>query len=283
MLPIPLFDNLSCKGRAYVTWTLIWLNMLAFVFLEWPLSSSALSAFLIKWALVPGQFTHALVSGSLPAIAMALLTMVTCSFLHGGWMHIIGNMVFLQAVGRSLEARMGSLAFALFYFLGCFASWGMFVYSDPTSTIPALGASGAIAALLGAYLVFFPMAKIRAFLLVAVFPLFLVTWAWNLFLVWFAVQFASGIASIVDPSAVTTVALFAHFGGFVFGVIVAGIWRLVSPTSDICYVPISCGGDTTAGKQMLRLWLPRPLKDRLPKRNKHGKDGHDCDCEHKQD
>jgi membrane associated rhomboid family serine protease len=279
-IPIPLFDNLSCKGRSYVTLTLLWVNIAVFLLFEWPLSNDQLQDFLMKWGLVPDKFTQALASGDPHSIAWGFLTLLTASFLHGGYLHLFGNMAFLQAVGRSLEARMGSFNFALFYFVGGAAGWAMFIFSDPTSSIPAVGASGAISALIAAYLVFYPMAKFRGFALITVVPLFTVTWAWNLLFVWVYYQYYSGYLAIANPATAGNVAIFAHVGGICFGLLVAGVWRLVSPDSDICYVPISCGGDTTPGKEKIRWLVPNRFKHLMRKHN-CDRNHDDCGCDHK--
>ncbi|HEY9789467.1 MAG TPA: rhomboid family intramembrane serine protease [Candidatus Obscuribacterales bacterium] len=236
---IPLKDNLSCKVFPWVTIALLVLNFIGFG-IELSMGSN-LQPFLMKWTVVPAQFTHALVTGDIAAVMFGLLTMVTASFLHGGWMHIIGNMIFLQAFARSVEARMGSLRFAVFYLASCFAAWGLFLFSDPTAMVPALGASGAIAGVMGAYFALYPKAEFKTIILIQGWPLWGIIPAWSFLTVWGGMQFVSGWGAIMDPSAADSVAYWAHIGGFLFGLIAAGILALITPDTGICYVPLSCG------------------------------------------
>lgn len=236
---IPLKDNLSCKVFPFVTLILLALNCIGFA-IELTMQGPALQSFLSEWVVVPGNFSHALITGDVKLIGFGLLTMLTASFLHGGWAHIIGNMIFLQAFGRSVEARMGSLRFAAFYFLACFAAWGLFDFSDPSSMIPALGASGAIAGVMGAYLALYPRAQFKSLIIIQGWPLWAVVPAWSFVGVWIAMQFTAGFGALIDPSSANSVAVWAHIGGALFGVIAAGMFALVTPDTGICYVPMSC-------------------------------------------
>jgi membrane associated rhomboid family serine protease len=153
-------------------------------------------------------------------------------FLHGGWLHIIGNMWFLWIFGDNVEDRFGTLGFTALYFLGGIAAAGLEIFTDPHSAVPSLGASGAIAAVLGAYLVLFPDARV-----VTIIPIFLFPWIVTIPAVvwlgiWFAYQWLNGIAVLHQHTA-GGVAYWAHVGGFLFGVLVALAARLgdKSPTS----------------------------------------------------
>jgi membrane associated rhomboid family serine protease len=256
---IPLKDNLSCKTFPIATLILIALNVVAFG-IELMLPEAQIETFFQTWAVVPAKVSHAFASGNPALIGMSMLSVLTAMFLHGGWSHIIGNMVFFQAFGKSVEARLGALKFTIVYILGGFAAWGLHMFTDPTSTAPALGASGAIAAVLGAYFVFYPKAKFKT-LFITPLPVLAVVYAYWLCGAWFIMQLISGVGGIMNPSAdAGGVAYWAHIGGFLFGMIVAGAWALLKPVSTVCYTPLACNCDC-AGKcskshkfEILKFW-----------------------------
>ena len=180
------------------------------------------------FGLVPARFLH-------PAWATeqgyphSYLPFITTMFLHGGWLHIIGNMWFLAIFGDNVEDRMGPIRFLVFYFVCGIAAGITHVITNPNSTVPAVGASGAIAGVMAAYVALFPRARI-----VAVFPIFF----WPLFFqvpallyigLWFVMQFFSGVAAIASPQAVGGIAFWAHVGGFVTGLLT--FWIFLRPQS----------------------------------------------------
>lgn len=236
---IPLKDNLTCRAFPLATFILIALNCVAFV-IELMVPEAQQQDFFMNWCVVPSKISAAFASGDISLIGMALLTVVTAMFMHGGWSHLIGNMVFLNAFGRSTEGRMGSIGFTIMYLLGGFAAWGFHMFTDPMSSVPALGASGAIAFVLGAYLVFYPKADFKT-LIVAGLPVLAVIRAYWLLPVWFITQLVSGVGGLVDPSEAAGVAYWAHIGGFIAGTFVAGIWLLLTPDAKECYEEMSCG------------------------------------------
>lgn len=141
------------------------------------------------------------------------LTLFTSLFLHAGIMHILGNMVFLWVFADNIEATIGSFYFLLFYILGGLAAHAAHIYFNPTSTIPTIGASGAIAAVLGAYLIMYPKSRIKA--LFFIFPFYIPAF---LFLgIWIVQQLANVL--VPGDTGATGVAWWAHIGGFVFGII----------------------------------------------------------------
>jgi len=154
---------------------------------------------------------------------LALAAIVTSMFLHGGWLHIIGNMLFLWVFGDNIEDRMGHAVYAVFYLLAGVVAAFIQGVLEPNSVIPVLGASGAVAGVLGAYLVWFPGATIRV-----VIPFFILIFipipipAWIMIGLWFAQNLFAGYASISDAAGEGAgVAWFAHIGGFVFGLVIA--------------------------------------------------------------
>ena len=155
-----------------------------------------------------------------PSLVPAVLTVLTCIFLHGGWMHFGGNMLFLWIFGDNVEDRLGHAGFFIFYlFTGAAASLSHLV-TAPQSMIPTIGASGAIAGVMGAYMFLHPKAQVKALIPLGYFMQIMVLPA-PLFLgIWFAMQFFSGVASISATES-TGVAWWAHIGGFVVGGVIA--------------------------------------------------------------
>lgn len=148
-----------------------------------------------------------------------LLTLFTSMFLHGGWWHLIGNMLFLWVFADNIEATIGNFRFLIFYLLGGLAAHAAHIYFNIDSPIPTVGASGAISAVMGAYLVMFPTSRVKMLFFIFSFRipafLFLGVWIWN--------QSMNGMAAISVTSESAGVAWWAHIGGFIFGVL-AGIY-----------------------------------------------------------
>jgi membrane associated rhomboid family serine protease len=208
-------DEVHGAGPALSTWGLLIANVLVFLY-EASLSTGALEGFITQFGVIPRE----IVAG------VDLGTLVTSMFLHGGWLHLIGNMLFLWVFSNNIEAVLGTGGHLAFYGAGGLAASLAHIASDPGSSIPSVGASGAIAAILGAYIVLFPQSRVR--LLVFTGAQVGVTRASALaFLgIWAVMQFFSGIASLGVPTAQTGgVAWFAHIGGFVFGLLVGWIMR----------------------------------------------------------
>ena len=215
MIPIPLRDNQRRELWPLVTLSLVVLNVLLFLF-ELSLGPR-LAGFIQMFGVIPvrymgpgGPFSYGLEGLLLPPFVSM--------FLHGGWGHLLSNMLFLWVFGRSMEDKLGHGRFAYFY-LACGLGAGLtHIVLNPLSTIPTVGASGAIAGVLGAYLLSFPRAKITILI-----PLFIFFWSIHLpaYVVlgyWFLIQFASGWqVLLIAPSTEGGVAWWAHVGGFVFG------------------------------------------------------------------
>ncbi len=157
-----------------------------------------------------------------PALVPDWLTLLTCTFLHGGWLHILGNMWFLWIFGDNVEDRMGHLGYLIFYLAAGVAASLTHLFTNAESPVPTVGASGAIAGVMGAYMLLYPHAKVLTLI-----PLFIIieilVLPAPLFLgIWFLLQFFQGVASIGDVQ-VGGVAWWAHIGGFALGFLVAGI------------------------------------------------------------
>lgn len=273
---IPLRDNLSCKSFPLATIFLIVLNCLGFAVELAYASQGLLQDFVMKYALVPAKVTAAFASGDPALIGGAILTVITAMFLHGGWMHLIGNMVFLQAFGRAVENRLGPTRYVAVYLLTGAAAWYFHYLTDSMSWIPALGASGAIAGVLGAYLVFYPKADFRTLFLVGPFPVLATIRAYWLLPVWFASQLLPGLLALAETVSGPGVAYWAHIGGFAAGLACAGLWAVVRPLSDVCYVPMTCDCSHDCGKKDFSI---KKLFG-APEQKKHGGPckGEDKDC-----
>jgi membrane associated rhomboid family serine protease len=206
---IPLSDA-SRRPRSFAAATALIIAINVLVFVEELLHGDA---FVGQWAVVPAAIT----SGH------AWITIVTAMFLHGGWMHIIGNMVFLWAFGPEVEDAMGHLRYVAFYLLGGVVAMVVQIAASPASTVPCLGASGAIAAVMGAFLVMYPRDRIKSVLIILVFVTVAQIPAVLLIGVWFLIQlFHAGQVANVQTGGV---AYMAHVGGFLFGVVTARLWR----------------------------------------------------------
>jgi len=171
--------------------------------------------FITRWAAVPSKVMD----------GRTVETLVTAAFLHGGWVHIIGNMIFLWAFAPAMEEAMGSLKFLIFYLLGAVAAGAAHIYGDPNSTIPMLGASGAVAAVMGAYLVTYPGDRIRT-LILAPAPRVFDLPAIVLIGLWIVLQVVS-VTTETREANTGGVAYLAHIGGAVFGAVTGRlfIWR----------------------------------------------------------
>ncbi|MCA9803112.1 MAG: rhomboid family intramembrane serine protease [Cyanobacteria bacterium HKST-UBA02] len=235
----PLKDNLRCLTFPIVTVILVALNCVAFV-LEANMINTSGPASLMNWTLVPSQFIDAFSTGDPAALAHAVKTMFAAMFLHGGVMHLVGNMVFLFVFGRAMEARLGRFHFLVFYLISGVVAALVHIASDPTSATPMLGASGAISGVLGGYLLLWPKAKITSY----VPPIFIVQiWAWWFLAAWFVLQILPVMSA--SGGAGGGVAYWAHIGGYVIGFIWAGAVKLVKPVTDVCYIPVpDCDTDT---------------------------------------
>jgi len=193
-------DDSSRRTVPLVTYALIALNVL-FFFVE----QSGGDAFIVKWAFVPGRFL-ANPFGDFP-------TLFSSMFMHAGWVHLGGNMLYLWIFGDNVEDRFGHMKFVIFYVLcGLLATFAQLAFSL-NSNVPNLGASGAIAGVLGAYILLFPQGKVRVLQgqrMIQVPALIVIG-------IWIVLQFFSGIGSIADTAQTGGVAYMAHIGGFVAG------------------------------------------------------------------
>ena len=213
MMVIPIGDeNRRGAPRPYVNILFVAINVLVFLY-ELTLSQTGLESFFLRFGAVPAQIQQ----------RQDLYTLVTSQFIHGGFLHIIGNMFFLWVFGDNIEAALGHLLYAVFYLGAGILAGVTEVLFTLGSTIPAIGASGAIAGVLGAYIVLFPLREIRV--LIIVIPTRVTAVA---FLgIWALLQLFTGVASLGVPTASGGVAVWAHVGGFVTGVTVGTLGRWI--------------------------------------------------------
>ena len=211
----PLRDDNPSQTVPVVTRTLIVLNVLAFF---WELSlGPALHPFVMNWGFVPLRFAHAF-AGTEP-LGPTLATGVSSMFLHGGWIHLLGNVWYLFIFGDNVEDRLGHLSFLLFYVAGGFVAASSHLLSNFHSPVPTVGASGAIAAVLGAYAMLYPRARVLTLVPMFLFFQVIALPALLLLALWFVVQIFIGTLSIGASGG--GVAWWAHIGGFLFGIAIA--------------------------------------------------------------
>jgi rhomboid family protein len=220
----PLRDSVPSSRAPVVNILIIAACVLVFLF-ELMLGP-ALDRFLFTYAFVPARlFEPTLYDASL---AFNLKSVMLSMFLHGGWLHLIGNMWFLWIFGDNVEDALGHAWYLVFYIAcGLVASFGQAIVA-PSSRVPMIGASGAIAGVLGAYLVWYPWSRVRTLLFLGFFFTFTEMPAPVFLVLWFVIQFFSGTLSLVTASATSGgVAFFAHIGGFAVGLLVA-LWLRAS-------------------------------------------------------
>jgi len=211
---IPLYDTVRTRTFPFINVLLIVANVLAFLY-ELQLGPAVLERFIFTWGSVPADLTNDPTG--------TWMTIFTSMFLHGGWFHLLSNMWFLHIFGDNVEGRMGGLRYLLFYLLSGVAAVLLQTYILPGSSVPMIGASGAIAGVLGAYLISFPRSRIAS-LVPILFIFTIVEVPAAIFLIfWFISQLYSGLFVMQGGSA-SGIAWWAHIGGFVFGVIMVSFF-----------------------------------------------------------
>jgi membrane associated rhomboid family serine protease len=202
-------------GPGIVNIVLIVINTVIFIYQAlMPIDQQ--QAFINTWGVIPVEILN----------GRDLITLLTSMFLHGGWLHLIGNMLFLWVFGDNIEAVLGSMLYLVFYLAGGLAASAAHILLNPESTIPSVGASGAIAAVMGAYIVMFPQSRVRVLVLMGGRTGITRVGALVFLGIWFVTQLFSGIASLGAETAQTSgVAFWAHIGGFVFGLLIGFLLR----------------------------------------------------------
>jgi len=219
----PIRDHNPSGRIPYVTYMLMAANIGIFLsYVSLFNDPRALNAFFFDYAAIPARIT----AGD------GLGTLISSMFLHGGWMHLAGNMLFLWIFGDNVEDEMGHVPYLIFYIAAGIAAGLFQVVASPGSTVPTVGASGAIAGVMGSYLLLYPRARVDILLILIIFFRIFPIPAWILLAVWFALQFLGGIGA---DSAAGGVAYWAHAGGFGAGLVLTlplwlrrggpGFWR----------------------------------------------------------
>ena len=229
-------DDRALTGTAYVSLGLIVLNLIVFFFFQ---QAGGNEAFTYGWSVIPQEIVTGedLVGTEVvrspegdvqipeaPGPTPIYLTILSAMFMHGGYLHLFGNLLYLWIFGDNVEHRFGSGVFLSFYLISGVAATLAQVFLDPTSVVPNLGASGAISGVLGAYLVLFPRNRVRAILLyfIVSVPAVVAIGLWIVF------QFINGYGAIMaSEETVGGVAYGAHIGGFVAGIVMALVLRMV--------------------------------------------------------
>lgn len=173
---------------------------------------------MLQYGVVPNEIYQALHGGIFKSYA--LITLVTSLFLHGGWLHLGGNMLYLWIFGDNVEDKLGHVRYFFFYLLCGLAASSLHIYITPTSTLPTVGASGAISGVLGAYVLMFPKARVLTLIPIFIFIQLAELPAYIIIGLWFVLQFFNGVLSLgYTTSSMGGVAWWAHVGGFVAGLI----------------------------------------------------------------
>ncbi|TCO66306.1 rhomboid family intramembrane serine protease [Caldanaerobacter subterraneus] len=215
----PIRDNIPSRRPPVITLSLIIINSLIFFTLS-SASYSTFAEFVYKYGLIPAKITKLIISG-VPLSGSNLYPFITSMFLHGNTFHLISNMWILWLFGDNVEDRMGHIRFLIFYLLSGVIAGVFHLVFNPISPVPVVGASGAIAGIMGAYFVLFPSARIitlvPSFFLV---PVFLPIPAVVYLFLWFLTQLYSGMVySVIGGTTVGGIAWWAHIGGFISGVL----------------------------------------------------------------
>jgi membrane associated rhomboid family serine protease len=208
----PVSDVIPSRTVPVVTVSLIVVNSIVFLY-EWMLPPQALQAFTVQYALIPAFF-------SVPSV-------FTSMFLHAGWMHVIGNMLYLWIFGDNIEDQLGHFGFLIFYLAAGAVAAVAQVFINPSTLTPMVGASGAIAGVMGAYFVLYPESRILTAIFIVIFFDLVEIPAIFFLGIWFLMQLLSGVGSLgVNNAAAGGTAFFAHIGGFLTGLLIGALLRV---------------------------------------------------------
>jgi membrane associated rhomboid family serine protease len=231
---LPYHDENETQRTPYVTLVLIGVTVLAWVFVQGAGATLPLAQSVCDLGLIPGELTASLAPGTQFPMGDRLVCLtdpgrqvpnvITSMFLHGSWMHLLGNMWFLWLFGNNIEDSMTRPRFLAFYLFTGLAAALAQVAADPSSAVPMVGASGAISGVMGAYLVLFPRVRVFTILPLGFFITTVALPAWAMLLYWAFLQFAGGLTSIFAEQT-GGVAFWAHLGGFIAGVVLIKVFE----------------------------------------------------------
>ncbi len=215
----PLRDNIRSRSFPIVNWSLIAVSVMVFLLgqaIEFGVGGAAFQRFLTLFGLVPSSFSL--------LNPLSYISVFSSMFLHGGWFHLISNMWILYIFGDNIEDRMGSLRYLIFYLASGIAAGMTHVIFASGSSLPTIGASGAIAGVLGAYMILYPRARVVTLIPLFIFPWFVEIPALFYLGIWFLTQISSGLLSIGAMMPFGGIAWWAHIGGFVFGLLLVRVF-----------------------------------------------------------
>jgi membrane associated rhomboid family serine protease len=219
---LPIQDDQPRYSTPFVTWFLIALNLLIYLF-QATLDARSYELFARQFGVVPSHLAALLAGSHRYSVGQIVVPFFTSMFVHAGWMHVIGNMWFLYIFGDNVEDYLGHFKYLTFYILGGLIAMATQVAIYPHANVPTVGASGAIAGVLGAYFLLYPRARVLTWFFV--FVMYLP--AWIVLGEWFVLQFLAGAATLSEARAdrnVGGVAVWAHVGGFIAGMIMIKIF-----------------------------------------------------------
>ncbi len=224
---IPLKDTIPSRTFPFINYAIIITNLFCFLY-QISLGSHA-ERFLYTWGMVPAKF-FAPFYFSQPAFFERLVPFVTSMFLHGGWLHFLGNMLYLYIFGDNVEDRLGHFRYLLFYLLCGVLAGAAHLLTNQYSRVPTIGASGAIAGVMGAYFFLFPYARVVTLVFIFFFFEIIEIPAFFFLAFWFILQFFSGTLSLSSHDAMSGgIAWWAHIGGFVSGIILLFVFGIRRP------------------------------------------------------
>jgi membrane associated rhomboid family serine protease len=236
----PIRDNVPRRTTPVVMWAIIAVNVAVFLF-ELTLPPDEIQRLFYLFGIVPARYTHPDWAAWIGFPIDDYWPFLTAMFLHGGWLHIIGNMWALWIFGDNVEDRMGHGRFLVFYLLTGLIAGVTHWFTSPDSTLPTVGASGAVAGVLGAYFFLFPRAQIIAVFPIFFWPLFFQVPAVLYLLFWFFSQVFAGTLSSLNPQEVGGVAVWAHVGGFLAGAILHRLFLLPRRLAPRAFQPDEYG------------------------------------------
>jgi membrane associated rhomboid family serine protease len=222
----PLRDENPTLRRSVTTFAIVLANIIAWIVVQGLGSEPSLIKSTCAYGLIPGELLGKVAEGTRVPLGGYLFcisgtphwsTLFTHMFMHGSWFHLIGNLWFLLIFGDNVEDVMGRFRFVLFYLLCGVAAAGAQIYSNPSSTVPMVGASGAISGVMGAYVVLYPRAGVHVLVFLGIFVQRMLFPAWLMLGYWFLLQLVGALPSIAGPSG--GIAFWAHIGGFLAGVV----------------------------------------------------------------
>jgi membrane associated rhomboid family serine protease len=260
----PFIDTAPRASRPIAVFGLIVANAVVFLWME-SLSPRLLEAAIVHYAVIPVAYTDAPYALSLGLDPTNFLPMLTDMFMHGGWMHLIFNMWFLWIFGPAMEKRLGTIGFLALYVAGGMTANVVHIATHLDSTEPVIGASGAVAAVIAAYAVTYPWARVLSFVPLGFIPLIFPLPAFLFAFAWFGMQVLQGSVELTSGTMAASVAWWAHIGGFVFGAVVGLIARHAVPPVTTPQVPAPQVSQSPVLAPMLRQApFPPPVHMRDP-------------------